>query len=34
MDEIDRQGVLTNLKGAAIGNGCTSGSCFSDMSEE
>ena len=34
MDAIDKAGVLTNLKGAAIGNGCTSGSCFSDESEQ
>jgi len=33
MDTIDTMGVITTLKGAAIGNGCTQGSCFSDMSE-
>ena len=26
--------ISKNLKGAAIGNGCTSGSCFSDESEQ
>ena len=34
MKEIDDRGEITNLVGAAIGNGCTSGSCFNDMSEE
>ena len=29
MDTIDQMGVITTLKGAAIGNGCTEGSCFS-----
>ena len=34
MKEIDDRGEITNLVGAAIGNGCTSGTCFNDMSED
>ena len=33
MKTISDNGVINNLKGAAIGNGCTQGSCFTDYSE-
>ena len=33
MKTISDNGVINNLKGAAIGNGCTQGSCFTDYNE-
>jgi hypothetical protein len=34
MDTISTMGTISTLVGAAIGNGCTQGSCFSEMDED
>lgn len=34
IDQIDQKGVITNFKGAAIGNGCWGSDCFYGMTEQ